>query len=278
VQRLDMFSVCSTLRAVPYVGRVDFNYRVILWDGEGVRIVREPAGVDDMEMAIACWEIAVTKHPGERITLQQGAKVIGRTETTCETMCGLVRVRSKEHPFVSDTRVETLFHDADAKPSQELPVFRRHPETGVPVEGKLRWGLIPHWIRTRPEIQPINARAESIREKKMFSDAYAKRRCIVPMDAFYERDRRRRLYAFSMKDGQPFGVAGIWENWHSPDDAWERTFCIITVPPNTLVGQVHDRMPAIIPINDHLRWLGPESDPYDLLAPYPAEQMMMRPC
>jgi putative SOS response-associated peptidase YedK len=161
----------------------------------------------------------------------------------------------------------------DARPGQELQIWRRHPETGEPVEGKLRWGLIPHWMKSRPEVQPINARAETIAEKRMFSDAYAKRRCIVPMEVFYERDQRRKLHAFGMTDGRPFGIAGIWENWHSPEGQWERTFCIITVPPNALVSQVHDRMPAIIPIEQHRRWLGIEPDPRDLLRPFPADLM-----
>jgi hypothetical protein len=61
---------------MPYVGRADFNYRVIVWDAKGVRIAQEPAGVDDLDMATACYEIAVKAHPGERVTLQQGAMVI----------------------------------------------------------------------------------------------------------------------------------------------------------------------------------------------------------
>jgi putative SOS response-associated peptidase YedK len=193
-------------------------------------------------------------------------------------MCGLVRVRSNEDPFVSETRVEAPFHRAtDAKPSAELTVWRRHPETGVPTEGRLRWGLIPHWMKARPDIQPINARAETIGEKKMFAEAYAKRRCIVPMDAFYERDAKKKLQAFGMNDGKPFGVAGIWENWRNASGEWERTFCIITVQPNELVAQVHDRMPAIIPIAHHARWLGTEPDPRYLLKPFPAELMRELP-
>ena len=159
----------------------------------------------------------------------------------------------------------------DARSGQELHVWRRHPETGEPVEGKLRWGLIPHWMASRPEVQPINARAETIADKRMFSDAYAKRRCIIPMEIFYENDGRRKRHAFGMKDGKPFGVAGIWENWRSPEGRWERTFCIITVAANEVVATVHDRMPAIVPIAHHRRWLGTEPDPRDLLWPYPAE-------
>src|SRR3984957_3395355 len=165
----------------------------------------------------------------------------------------------------------------DARPGQELQVWRRHPESGEPVEGKLRWGLIPNWMRSRPDVQPINARAETIAENRMFSDAYAKRRCIVPMDVFYERDKRKKLHAFAMTDGTPFGVAGIWENWRNQNRDWERTFCIITVPANELVGSIHARMPPIIPTARPPRWLGREPAPRDLLRPFPAAVMKMIP-
>src|SRR5580693_5094965 len=161
----------------------------------------------------------------------------------------------------------------DAKPMTELPVLRRNPETNEITLDKLRWGLIPHWMKMRPERQPINARAETVAEKPMFSDAYVKRRCIVPMDRFYERDKGRKQHAFGMKDGSLFGVAGIWENWRNQDGAWERTFCMITVSANELVAAIHDRMPAIIPIEQHMRWLGAEADPSDLLKPFPADRL-----
>ena len=141
-------------------------------------------------------------------------------------MCALVKVRSKEDPFVSDTRIEAaVFRETDAKPGSELPVWRRHPQSNEITSAMLRWGLIPHWMKARPEITPINARAETVADKRMFADAYVKRRCIVPMDAFYERDKRKKLHAFAMSDGTPFGVAGLWENWRNQDGEWERTFC-----------------------------------------------------
>jgi putative SOS response-associated peptidase YedK len=187
-------------------------------------------------------------------------------------------VRSTEDPFVSDLRIEApVLRKTDAKPGSELPVWRRHPVTHDITSATLRWGLIPHWMKARPEIRPINARAETVAEKRMFADAYAKRRCIVPMDVFYERDARRKLHAFAMMDGTPFGVAGLWENWRNQKGDWERTFCIITVPANALVGAVHDRMPAIIPTAAHPRWLGGEPNPRDLLAPFPAEAMKVLP-
>ena len=86
----------------------------------------------------------------------------------------------------------------------------------------------------------------------MFRDAYAERRCIVPVDGFFEwraikGARAKHPYAIAMKDGSPFGLAGLWENWRNPSTGeWERTFVVITVPSNDLVAQIHDRMPAIL--------------------------------
>lgn len=128
-----------------------------------------------------------------------------------------------------------------------MPVVRRHPETGELVQSDLRWGLIPHYVGGRPDIQPIHARAESITDKRMFEDAYRRRRCVVPMSAFFQKDENGKQHAFGMKDGALFGVAGIWDNWRDPESGeWERTFATVTVDANVLVAPVKDRMPAIL--------------------------------
>jgi putative SOS response-associated peptidase YedK len=81
-----------------------------------------------------------------------------------------------------------------------------------------------------------------------------------------------------MNDGSPFGLAGLWENWRNPTTGeWKRTFVVITVPSNDLVGQIHDRMPAILTPTAYDRWLGPEPNPHDLLITYPSEPMTMWP-
>jgi putative SOS response-associated peptidase YedK len=165
-----------------------------------------------------------------------------------------------------------------ASPAQTLPVFRRDPATGQPVQSDLRWGLIPHYAGVRPDLQPIHVRAETISEKRMFADAYRKRRCIVPMTEFILRDASKKRHAISRIDGAPFGVAGIWENWRDPVALqWERTFAIITVPANTLVAAVHDRMPAILDNSEFSRWLSDEEDPRDLLKPFPSEHLSISP-
>jgi putative SOS response-associated peptidase YedK len=165
----------------------------------------------------------------------------------------------------------------EAAPSQMQLVYRRDPKTGQPVETQLRWGFIPHDSFTRPTIQPIHVRTETITEKPMFADAYRKRRCVVPMNSFYQKDSRGRRHIISRRDGALFGVAGIWDNWRNPDtNQWERTFAIVTVEPNEVIAPIHDRMLAILDFADLPRWLGVEPDPRELLRPYPSELLEVR--
>jgi putative SOS response-associated peptidase YedK len=118
----------------------------------------------------------------------------------------------------------------------------------------------------------------------MFRRAYAKRRCILPIDNFFEWKaikgaRAKQPFAIGMKSGEPFGIAGIWEGWRHPESGeLLRTFCIITTSANELLANIHDRMPVILPPEAHDRWLANiEPDPRDLLVPFPADPMMMWP-
>jgi putative SOS response-associated peptidase YedK len=170
------------------------------------------------------------------------------------------------------------FGDEGARPAELQLVFRRHPDTGLAVEGRLQWGRITHCADARPDLQPIHARAETISEKRMFQEAYRKRRCIVPMNSFFQKDSSGKRYAISRRDREVFGVAGIWENWRDLlTSKWERTLAVITVPANELVAPIHDRMLAILPNEQFTRWLSDEADPRDLLVPFPADQLAVSP-
>jgi putative SOS response-associated peptidase YedK len=82
----------------------------------------------------------------------------------------------------------------------------------------------------------------------------------------------------SRRNGEPFGVAGIWENWRNPlTKMWERTFAVITVPANELVAPVHDRMLAILQNDQFSRWRSEDADPRDLLVPFPEDQLTIKP-
>ena len=167
-------------------------------------------------------------------------------------------------------------------PTQSAPVVRRHPETGERHLDLLRWGLLPRWVKDpKGARQPINARAETVATSPMFREAYAKRRCLVPADAFYEWKKldakTKQPYAIGMADRSLFGFAGLWEGWKDPEGNWLHTYTIITGEPNLVSAPIHDRMPAILRAEDEASWLDPETtDPLEalgLLSPYPADLM-----
>ena len=139
----------------------------------------------------------------------------------------------------------------NAAPSQELLVIRQNHKTGERSLDLLKWGLIPHWCSDpKGGRRPINAKAESVSRLPMFRDAYALRRCIVPVDGFFEwraiRGRKGQAALCHRHEGwlalRPSGSLG--ELARSNTGEWQRTFAVITVPSNELVGQIHNRMPA----------------------------------
>ncbi len=143
------------------------------------------------------------------------------------------------------------------------------------------WGLIPSWAKD-PSIgnNLINARAETISEKPSFRAAFAKRRCLIVADGFYEwkQDGKKKVpWYFYLKSGEPFGLAGLYERWMSPDRKLINTCTIITTGANKLILPIHDRMPVIVPQDLERTWL--RNDVEDsaaliaVLKPYPAEKM-----
>jgi putative SOS response-associated peptidase YedK len=194
-------------------------------------------------------------------------------------MCG--RVIQSSEPLrlaivdgldISDRSMGNVGPRYNAAPSQELLIIRQNHKSGERSLDLLKWGLIPNGCQDpKGGRKPINAKAEGVSMRPTFRHAYAFRRCIVPVDGFFEwraikGASAKQPYAIAMKDGSPFGLAGLWENWRNPRTGeWERTFAIITVPSNELVSQIHDRMPAILHRSSYDRWLSLELDPHDLL-------------
>jgi putative SOS response-associated peptidase YedK len=125
--------------------------------------------------------------------------------------------------------------------------------------------------------------SEKRQGRKSRSVVQRRRRCIVPVDGFFEwkaikGQKAKQPYAIAMKDGSPFGLGGLWENWKDPRSGeWIRTFAIITTAANELVAEIHDCMPLILAPGDYVRWLSDEPDPRDLMRPFPSEPMRMWP-
>lgn len=158
----------------------------------------------------------------------------------------------------------------------------------------MRWGLIPPWARDKSiGAKLANARAETIDEKPSFRQPFRRRRCLLPVDGYYEWESRpsgKQPVYYSMRDGDLFCLAGLWETWTTPEQTDEPelpglgqaqaetlcTFTVITTTPNRLAKRVHDRMPVIVHPADYDRWLSAESQAADLkqlLQPFDDEPM-----
>jgi putative SOS response-associated peptidase YedK len=146
---------------------------------------------------------------------------------------------------------------------------------------RFRWGLIPSWADD-PAIgnRMINARAETVASKPSFRSAFDKRRCLIVADGFYEwrREGKRKSPVYvCMKSQKPFGFAGLYEVWHSPEGHEIKSCTIITTEANDLLRPIHDRMPVIMPREVEDTWLNPNFHDrarlLALLGPYPAGKM-----
>jgi putative SOS response-associated peptidase YedK len=138
----------------------------------------------------------------------------------------------------------------------------------------MRWGLVPAWAKD-PSIgsKLINARAETLGQKPAFRQALKARRCIVPISGFYEWRREARgkqPYFIGGADGKPLSLAGLWEDWNGL-----LTFAIVTVPANGMLAPIHDRMPAILALDEALAWL--KTGDTALLKPCPSEALAAWP-
>jgi putative SOS response-associated peptidase YedK len=139
-----------------------------------------------------------------------------------------------------------------------------------------RWGLVPHWATDiKSASRMFNARAETITASPAFREAFKRRRCIVPVDSFYEWKREgtiRQPYRVVRDDGRPLALAGLWAGWRDPEsDQVRRTFTIVTTTPNDALADLHDRMPVVLEESTWGRWLvdgraGPPVDEGELLA------------
>lgn len=113
----------------------------------------------------------------------------------------------------------------------------------------MRWGFVPHWAEDMKAIQ-INARSETIASKPMFRDSFARKRCLIPADGFYEwepKERGRTPHWVRRSDGCPMVFAGVYSSVKDPQtDQWQRTCAIITTSARGSIADIHNRMPIAL--------------------------------
>ena len=135
----------------------------------------------------------------------------------------------------------------------------------------LRWGLVPFWAKD-PSIgnRMINARAETVAEKPSYRNAYNHRRCLVLADGFYEWRREgnsKTPYFISLASGQPFALAGLWEQWTDKNSGESlQTMALITADANEFMTPLHHRMPVVLEAGTATDWLAGSRDLLDDVA------------
>ena len=147
----------------------------------------------------------------------------------------------------------------------------------------LTWGLLPSWAKeSKISFATSNARAETVAEKPAFRSAFKSRRCLIPVDGFYEWQATptvKQPWYMSAKDDSFLALAGLWEHWEGEGKVIESCTIIVTSA-NALMQSIHDRMPVIIPENRWADWLAPQTKPdtvKSLLQPYDSEAMQAWP-
>ena len=206
-----------------------------------------------------------------------------------------------------DADFEGIEPSYNCAPGQDLPVIADEDPSAAT---RMQWGLTPSWADESFDL--INARAETVREKRSFADAFERRRCLVPADGFYEwvdggaGDEGRggagkTPHRVAFGDDRPFAMAGLYERWEPPepettqtglgafgggtgdDDSADdggpiETFTVLTTEPNAVVADLHHRMAVILDPSEEDTWLrGDPDEAAALLDPYPADELTAYP-
>jgi putative SOS response-associated peptidase YedK len=141
--------------------------------------------------------------------------------------------------------------------SPGTPLLSVRREQGVLRTEALPWGFVPAWAPA-DETGHANARAEEIFARPTFRDAARARRCVVPLDGYFEWKTEGKLkvpYYFRAADGGPLAVGGLWSLRLAADGTSRRTLCLVTVAPNREAGEVHSRMPVVLTGDARQAWL-----------------------
>ena len=207
-------------------------------------------------------------------------------------MCGRFSSTSQLQFLLEQFRAESLGVEGhqpswNVAPASEILVVTASPD-GARQLRELKWGLVPRWAKDPSGAnRMINLRAETVREKKGWKSTLARRRCIIPIDGFYEwqdqgKGQRKQPFYITSRDFAPIALAGLWATWRDPDSGEELFTCtILTTSANDLMEPVHHRMPVILAPEDWDTWLDPENTDTEelakLLVPAPEERLTLWP-
>ncbi|WNS43687.1 SOS response-associated peptidase [Paenibacillus sp. MMS20-IR301] len=185
--------------------------------------------------------------------------------------------------FIDDPSFDQYAPKFNAAPMQYIPAVIHDGKRNK--LGALRWGLLPSWSKEdKNAAKLINARSESLLEKASFKSLVASRRCVIPADGFYDwqvKEDGKHPLRIMLQDGGIFSMAGLYDIWTGPDGAKISTCTIITTAANSLMADIHDRMPVILNRDTEAQWLDRSNRDIPalmkLLQPYDSGQMLAYP-
>ena len=168
----------------------------------------------------------------------------------------LPKILKQDYPRELDNKYET----------QNL-IRPNDPVLVIKNEGRIKttfmsWGFISPWSKDqfdKERVRPFNARSETVEGKKLFSESWKHKRCLIPASGFFEKK-----YRFRKENYETFWLGGIWSKWISPDGAELESCCVLTTQSNILVKSIHHRMPVIVPDGYEEQWTGHIKDTNEL--------------
>ena len=171
--------------------------------------------------------------------------------------------------FAAEPLADDLGPRFNVAPTDEALVIVQREDRRAVVA--YRWGLIPHWSENaKVGSKMFNARAETLTSSPAFREALVRRRCLIPVDGFYEWKREgtvRQPYLIGRADGLSLTLAGLWAGWRDPaTERVVRSFTIVTSAPNDQMIDLHDRMPVVLREEAWATWLDPATDRSELRA------------
>ncbi|MFD0558533.1 putative SOS response-associated peptidase YedK [Stackebrandtia endophytica] len=170
----------------------------------------------------------------------------------------------------SSADLATLFDAADftqgrldasfnLAPTDSVPIIRMSRSADARVVSAARWGLVPPWSDSPSVgVRMINARSESVTTSRAYRGPFARKRCLVPADGWYEWRKlgggRKQPYFTTAKQDRPLVFAGLWETWGG-DENRLMTCTVLTTPAVGELHEIHDRMPLLLEADSHRDWL-----------------------
>lgn len=192
-----------------------------------------------------------------------GIKSHGAEYTT--SMCGRYRRRSDKQRIAEAFSIRVGLDELYIDPEDDIAPGSMQPVVSINQEGerqieRMRWGF------QLPDRLLFNARSEGIEKARFWKESFARRRCIVPADSFYEWQKgtsgKKPKYEFTVPGRQPFGMAGLWAPWKNPKTGQqEHAFVIATGEANAVMQPIHDRQPTILEPGAYAEYLASSDRP-----------------